>query len=130
MFDCHSMPSRLNIEKDGSRKINESDIILGDLNGSSCSQNLIENVESIFKFHDFFVTKNHMFSGGYITKKYGNPNNGIHVIQIEINKKLYMDEDKIKKNKNFFNLRRKLTSVIRELSHLSPDNQNKSIAAE
>ena len=71
-----------------------------------------------------------MFSGGYITKKYGNPNNGIHVIQIEINKKLYMDEDKIKKNKNFFNLRRKLTSVIRELSHLSPDNQNKSIAAE
>ena len=71
-----------------------------------------------------------MFSGGYITKKYGNPRNGIHVIQIEINKKLYMDEDKIKKNKNFFNLRRKLTSVIRELSHLSPDNQNKSIAAE
>ena len=41
-----------------------------------------------------------------------------------------MDEDKIKKNKNFFNLRKKLTSVIRELSHLSPDNQNKSIAAE
>ena len=38
-----------------------------------------------------------MFSGGYITKKYGDPNNGIHVIQIEINKKLYMDEDKIKK---------------------------------
>ena len=71
-----------------------------------------------------------MFSGGYITKKYGDPNNGIHVIQIEINKKLYMDEDKIKKNKNFFNLRKKLTSVIRELSHLSPDNQNKSIAAE
>ena len=130
MFDCHSMPSRLNIEKDDARKINESDIILGDLNGSSCSQNLIENVESIFKFHDFFVTKNHMFSGGYITKKYGDPNNGIHVIQIEINKKLYMDEDKIKKNKNFFTLRRKLIPVIRELSNLTPYNQNKSIAAE
>ena len=71
-----------------------------------------------------------MFSGGYITKKYGDPNNGIHVIQIEINKKLYMDEDKIKKNKNFFTLRRKLIPVIRELSNLAPYNQNKSIAAE
>ena len=101
---------------------------MGDLNGTSCSSFLINEVKAIFEKHNFFVTKNHPFSGGYITKQYGNPSDDIHVIQIEINKKLYMNENSIKKNKNFENLRTKLTSVIEELSNLHPTR--KKIAAE
>ena len=128
LFDCHSMPSKLNIEFSNSKCNNNPDIILGDLNGTSCSSFLISEVKKVFEKHNFFVTKNHPFSGGYITKKYGNPSNGFHVIQIEINKKLYMDENSIKKNKNFENFRIKLTSVIDELSNLYPIREN--IAAE
>ncbi len=128
LFDCHSMPSKLNLEFSNSKYNNDPDIILGDLNGTSCSSFLISEVKSIFEKYNFFVTKNHPFSGGYITKQYGNPSNAIHVIQIEINKKLYMDENSIKKNKNFENFRIKLTSVIEELSNLYPIR--KKIAAE
>tara|TARA_B100001057_G_scaffold496605_1_gene598509 strand:- start:1005 stop:1865 length:861 start_codon:yes stop_codon:yes gene_type:complete len=128
LFDCHSMPSKLNLEFSNSRYNNDPDIILGDLNGTSCSSFLISEVKAVFEKHNFFVTKNQPFSGGYITKKYGNPSNDIHVIQIEINKKLYMDENSIEKNKNFENFRIKLTSVIEELSNLYPIGEN--IAAE
>ena len=128
LFDCHSMPSKLNLEFSNSKYNNDPDIILGDLNGTSCSSFLVSEVKAIFEKHNFFVTKNHPFSGGYITKQYGNPSNAIHVIQIEINKKLYMDENSIKKNKNFENFRIKLTSIIEELSNLYPIR--KKIAAE
>ena len=128
LFDCHSMPSKLNLEFSNSKYNNDPDIILGDLNGTSCSSFLINEVKTIFEKHNFFVTKNHPFSGGYITKQYGNPSDAIHVIQIEINKKLYMNENSIKKNKNFENFRIKLTSVIEELSNLYPIR--KKIAAE
>ena len=128
LFDCHSMPSKLNLENSNSRYNNDPDIILGDLNGTSCSSFLVSEVKAVFEKHNFFVTKNQPFSGGYITKKYGNPSNDIHVIQIEINKKLYMDENSIKKNKNFENFRIKLTSIIEELSNLYPIR--KKIAAE
>ena len=128
LFDCHSMPSKLNLEFSNSKYNNDPDIILGDLNGTSCSSFLINEVKAIFEKHNFFVTKNHPFSGGYITKHYGNPSDAIHVIQIEINKKLYMNENSIKKNENFENLRTKLTSVIEELSNLYPIR--KKIAAE
>ena len=128
LFDCHSMPSKLNLEFSNSKYNNDPDIILGDLNGTSCSSFLINEVKAIFEKHNFFVTKNHPFSGGYITKQYGNPSDDIHVIQIEINKKLYMNENSIKKNKNFENLRTKLTAVIEELSNLYPTR--KKIAAE
>ena len=128
LFDCHSMPSKLNLEFCNSKYNNDPDIILGDLNGTSCSSFLINEVKAIFEKHNFFVTKNNPFSGGYITKHYGNPSDAIHVIQIEINKKLYMNENSIKKNKNFENLRTKLTAVIEELSNLYPNR--KKIAAE
>ena len=128
LFDCHSMPSKLNLEFSNSQNNCNPDIILGDLNGNSCSSFITNKVKSIFEKYNFFVTKNHPFSGGYITKQYGNPSNAIHVIQIEINKKLYMNENSIKKNKNFENLRTKLTAVIEELSNLYPTR--KKIAAE
>ena len=69
LFDCHSMPSKLNLEFGNSKYNNDPDIILGDLNGTSCSSFLINEVKAIFEKHNFFVTKNHPFSGGYITKQ-------------------------------------------------------------
>ena len=128
LFDCHSMPSKLNLEFSNSQNNCNPDIILGDLNGNSCSSFITNKVKSIFEKYNFLVTKNHPFSGGYITKKYGDPSNHIHVIQIEINKKLYMDENTIERSNNFENLSIKLTSVIEELSNLYPIGGN--IAAE
>ena len=130
LFDCHSMPSKLNMENKNSNKNNNSDIILGDANGTSCSPFITEKVKKIFENYNFFVTKNHPFSGGFITKNYGDPGNNIHVIQIEINKKLYMDEINIQKNVNFESFRKKLILIIEKLSKLTPFIDKENLAAE
>ena len=38
-----------------------------------------------------------MVAGGYTTEHYGRPHVGLHTLQIEINRALYMDEDRMER---------------------------------
>ena len=48
-----------------------------------------------FEKHDLIVSINQPYAGGFITRNYGNPSKGIETIQIEVNRSLYMDENKL-----------------------------------
>ena len=89
-IDLHTMPSKalLNFKK-------EPDIVLGDNFGKSCTEGLINYFQNIFQENGFTVEINNPYAGGFITRNYGNPSQGVHTIQIEINRKLYMDENKL-----------------------------------
>jgi N-formylglutamate amidohydrolase len=89
-IDLHTMPSKalLNFKK-------EPDIVLGDNFGKSCCIGLINYFKNIFQGNGFTVEVNNPYAGGFITRNYGNPSKGIHTIQIEINRKIYMDENKL-----------------------------------
>ena len=89
-IDLHTMPSKalLNFKK-------EPDIVLGDNFGKSCSIGLPNYFQNVFKENGFTVELNNPYAGGFITRNYGNPSKGIHTIQIEINRKIYMDENKL-----------------------------------
>jgi len=68
------------------------DIVLGDLYGKSCGQDFIQLVETHFQHSGLSVSRNKPYQGGYITQTYGNPSGQVHSLQIEINRKLYMNE--------------------------------------
>ena len=89
-IDLHTMPSKalLNFKK-------EPDIVLGDNFGKSCSIELISYFQNVFQENGFTVEVNNPYAGGFITRNYGNPSKGVHTIQIEINRKIYMDENKL-----------------------------------
>jgi N-formylglutamate amidohydrolase len=89
-IDLHTMPSKalLNFKK-------EPDIVLGDNFGKSCSIELINYFQNVFQKNVFTVEVNNPYAGGFITRNYGNPSKGVHTIQIEINRKIYMDENKL-----------------------------------
>jgi len=89
-IDLHTMPSKalLNFKK-------EPDIVLGDNFGKSCSFKLLHYFQNVFKENGFTVETNNPYAGGFITRNYGNPSKGVHTIQIEINRKIYMDENKL-----------------------------------
>jgi N-formylglutamate amidohydrolase len=57
------------------------------------------------------VTLNKPYAGGYITEHYGNPAEGVHALQIEVNRALYMDEDTLALRRDFRNLRADLTKL-------------------
>ena len=70
------------------------DLNLGTAAGTSCSPALQSRLESVLASqgcYDFIV--NGRFKGGYITRHYGDPANGIDAVQLEISQRIYMDED-------------------------------------
>lgn len=95
------------------------DIVLGDRFGSSCSARLTSLVERQFRRDGLTVARNAPYAGGYTTRKYGRPRRGIHVLQIEINRALYMNELTIEKTKGFDALRTQLSDLTAEILTLA-----------
>ena len=127
LFDCHSMP---NDALAGSPMVNGArpEIVLGDRFGAACDRWLMEAAMDMFAAAGFRVARNAPFAGGYITQHYGRPGRGIHAIQIEIDRSLYMDEAHIAKNNRFSYMERQLRDIIRKLCDLGRDAM--PIAAE
>ena len=88
VLDCHSMPAT-----SAAGRV-RPDIILGDRFGASAHPDLVHLTEKVFKAAGYDVTRNYPYAGGYVTSHYGEPNTGCHVIQIEVNRQIYMNTAK------------------------------------
>jgi len=88
LVDCHSMPSLAGSRDERPR----ADIVLGDRYGTSCVAGVADVVETTLHDLGYSVSRNKPYAGGFITEHYGNPPAGLHAIQLEINRALYMDE--------------------------------------
>src|SRR5213083_380576 len=97
LVDCHSMPSMAGTKDDRPR----ADIVLGDRYGTSCVPIVSEVIEATFRELGYAVSRNKPYAGGFITEHYGNPAAGLHSIQIEINRALYMDERRYERSAGF-----------------------------
>jgi N-formylglutamate amidohydrolase len=67
------------------------------------------------------VTLNKPYAGGYITEQYGDPSKGVHALQIEINRALYMDEETLVLRRDFRNVRAHITQVAERIIEECPD---------
>jgi len=83
LIDCHSMPAA---------SARGADIVLGDRYGAACSRAFIAAAEAGLCALGLTVVRNRPYAGGYTTEHYGRPARGIHAVQIEINRALYLDE--------------------------------------
>ena len=117
LVDCHSMPSVGGpFDPDAGRR--RADIVLGDCFSITCDDKIISIVEGVFEEHGYQVTRNRPFAGGFSTRHYGNPKQGLHALQIEINRALYMDEIAIKKNNGMEKMTKDITSIIEALAEI------------
>lgn len=116
LVDCHSMPS----EAQGARRRGRTtgpDIVLGDCWGASCARELTSLAEELLIRAGFSVRRNVPYSGGFSTQNYGDPNKGIHALQIEINRGLYMNEETLEPHMEFAEVKERLTWVTEMLVH-------------
>jgi N-formylglutamate amidohydrolase len=111
LIDCHSMPSNKMADQGAGRP----DFVLGDRFGTSCSGELTRLAASQLEALGYAVALNKPYAGGYITEHYGRPHKAQHVLQIEINRSLYMDEQSFQKSPGFTRLRASLDTVVRAL---------------
>lgn len=118
LIDCHSMPSVGSAaDRDpGARRV---DFVLGDCRGASCAPWVIDWAESFLRGLGYTVTRNEPFAGGFITRHYGQPRRGRHALQIELNRRLYMDENAIKPHAGFTRLARALTQFMQAAAEIA-----------
>lgn len=97
LIDCHSMPGNIRIPGMAERP----DFVIGDRYGTSASHELSRTVVSILKDLGFNTVLNKPYAGGFITEHYGRPARGLHSLQVEINRSLYVDEMTLRKKPEF-----------------------------
>ncbi len=110
VVDCHSMPSALSVP----------DIVLGDRYGASAPLLLTGWAENAFLAARFSIARNAPYAGGYTTMLYGRGHSGLFGLQIEINRALYLDEDRLQRKAGFENLRKRLHETLARLTAIDP----------
>lgn len=88
LWDAHSIPSRLPRLFDGELPV----LNLGNFDGRSCEFNIARELQAIAKASPYESVLNGRFKGGYITRHYGDPGNGVQAMQLELAQRAYMDE--------------------------------------
>lgn len=114
LVDCHSMPSSI---KGVTEKV-RADFVIGDRYGTSCAPIVVDAVHETLTRMGYTVLRNKPYAGGYITEQYGTPNLGVHTVQIEINRALYLDEARCEKSRGFAWLAGDLMRVADTLARL------------
>ena len=105
VVDCHSMPAAASIP----------DIVLGDRYGVSASSALMRHAELAFEACGFSTARNTPYAGGYTTLLYGRRDEGVHALQIEVNRTLYLDEVRIERLARFEETRARLGEALGKL---------------
>jgi N-formylglutamate amidohydrolase len=111
-INCHSMPSTY-----GDNLPNDYDFILGNREGRSCAPELVAFVKTALEDMGYKVGVNIPgYRGAEIVKRYGDPANDIHSLQLEINRGLYMDERSFAKTADFEKLKDDLKTLTTKLA--------------
>lgn len=127
LVDCHSMPSSIRSATEPFRP----DFIVGDRFGRAAGRAISEAVIGLLTAMGYKVAHNKPYAGGHITEHYGCPGKGVHAVQVEINRGLYMDERDITMAAGFDLLKRDLDLFIHQLAVLAGDFQTSArLAAE
>jgi N-formylglutamate amidohydrolase len=109
LIDCHSMPA----ETEGSAR--SPDIVIGDRFGASCAPGLADHVEGLFRARGYTTARNTPYAGGFATLAHGTPALGRHALQIEVRRRLYLDEARVEPHDGFLTLRRHFSEIAAEI---------------
>jgi N-formylglutamate amidohydrolase len=88
------------------------DIVLGDRYGTSCASELTDLIAGTLSGMGYSVSRNKPYAGGFITEHYGQPSRGLHALQLEFNRNLYMDEKTLAKTGRFARLSADLAKLV------------------
>ena len=109
VLDCHSMPTPIG------RLSRRPEIVLGDGHGASCGAAWTRHVEMFFQNQGFSVSRNDPYAGGFITRHYGCPDNGVQVMQVEIARNLYMNERQFTRKPSFEMVSRRMGELVKQM---------------
>lgn len=114
LVDCHSMPGST-----GAGGARGADVVLGDCFGAACAGIIVQEIEEAFTARGYKVVRNTPYAGGFTTRHYGQPRQGCHAVQVELNRSLYMNEKDHSRIAGFSRLSADLEGVMIALMALT-----------
>jgi len=121
LLDCHSMPPR------GGE--GEAPVVLGDRHGGSMAETLVAAAEGAARAAGFEVARNAPYAGGHITERHGRPAHGIHALQLELDRSLYLAPDLRTTGPGFDRVSRLIAAIAQALASAALDPPE-AVAAE
>lgn len=115
LIDCHSMPHEA-IDAHVRPGQPKPDVVLGDRFGAAAGREVMDQVEHAFANAGLRVARNSPFAGAYIAQHYGRPLSRRHVVQVEIDRALYLDEVRVEPSAGFSAFCTQLNRVIAEIA--------------
>lgn len=109
LVDCHSMPTH------PAQAADPPDMVLGDAHGTACAPRATRLAEEALLARGYRVRRNDPYAGGYVTRHYGRPRDGVHALQIEVARSLYMDELRIERGPGFDRFATDMAQFVEEL---------------
>ena len=119
-INCHSMPalaSRYATEFPGEA---HADFVIGNRDDSSCHPGLVALMRDWLLARGYSVSVNHPYKGVELVRRYSDPAAQRHSIQVEVNRKLYMDEQTLALHAGFAPLQRDLQALLQALLDCDP----------
>lgn len=114
LLDCHSMPT-----PHGGNAA-PPHFVIGDLYGRTAAPQLVDSIEAAIKADGFRTARNTPYAGGYTTLRHADPAAGIHVVQIEVDRALYMDPARLTRHAGFAAISTTLRRLVSSLLALAP----------
>jgi N-formylglutamate amidohydrolase len=115
LIDGHSMPHEA-IEAHARPGQPRPEVVLGDRFGAAAGREVVDRIEAAFAGAGLRVARNAPFAGAYIAQAYGRPSRNVHVVQVEIDRALYMDEVRVERRPDFAAFRDLIGQVVAEIT--------------
>jgi len=120
-INCHSMPAVAASHATLYPGLHHADFVIGDRDGSTADPALSQRICAHLRALGYSVDYNHPYKGVELVRRYGKPAERRHSIQVEVNRKLYMDEQTLALNEaGFGRLQKDLRSMVEMLLAEAP----------
>jgi N-formylglutamate amidohydrolase len=103
--------------------------VLGDRHGGSIAENLVAAAEAATREAGFRAARNAPYAGGHITERHGRPERGVHALQLELDRSLYLAPDLRTTGPGFDRVARLIAAIASALAAAALDPPE-AIAAE
>ena len=118
--NCHSMPAVASQFATGFPGMRHADFVIGDRDGSTADPRLSHKICDFLRALGHDVAYNHPYKGVELVRRYGDPGRDRHGVQVEVNRRLYMDEKTLEPTAGFDGLRADLKAMVAMLLETDP----------
>lgn len=119
-INCHSMPAVASSHATEFPGEAHADFVIGNRDESTSSGALARQISEHLTSSGYSVAYNHPYKGVELVRRYGNPALHRHSIQVEVNRKLYMNEQTLELTNGFAPLQASLRSLVELLLTTDP----------